>query len=181
MKRKSKKGFTLLELLVVISIMSVLAALLFPALLKARARARKAYCINNLKQIGTALEMYVQDYDDYLPVADSLPGINPPLPGITTLLLPYLQGNQKVFHCPSDRDRYYNLYGTSYEYNSYFLNGERYQRMGIPFPITVEGITINSRENLPLLWDGERWHEDAGKGAGRTVLLPEVRVISVSF
>ncbi len=56
-------GFTLIELLVVIAIIAVLAAILFPVFAQARAKARQASCISNLRQIGTALAMYRQDYD----------------------------------------------------------------------------------------------------------------------
>jgi len=61
------KGFTLIELLVVIAIIAILAAILFPVFAQARAKARAISCLSNLKQIGTAVNMYVQDFDETLP------------------------------------------------------------------------------------------------------------------
>ncbi len=64
--RAGGRGFTLIELLVVIAIIAILAAILFPVFAQARDAARKATCISNLKQVGNALTMYVQDYDESL-------------------------------------------------------------------------------------------------------------------
>jgi len=60
-------GFTLIELLVVIAIIAILAAILFPVFAHARAKARQARCMSNLKQIGLAVAMYAQDWDELLP------------------------------------------------------------------------------------------------------------------
>src|SRR5437016_13930229 len=66
-----RTGFTLIELLVVIAIIAILAAILFPVFAQARDKARQAACLSNLKQVGTALMMYGQDYDERMPVTCS--------------------------------------------------------------------------------------------------------------
>ncbi len=68
MRRHSIPGFTLIELLVVIAIIAILAAILFPVFARAREQARKTTCLSNCKQIGTAMMMYAQDYDEQYPL-----------------------------------------------------------------------------------------------------------------
>jgi prepilin-type N-terminal cleavage/methylation domain-containing protein/prepilin-type processing-associated H-X9-DG protein len=67
MRRVRKPAFTLIELLVVIAIIAILAAILFPVFAQAREKARMSACISNMRQIGTAVMMYANDYDETFP------------------------------------------------------------------------------------------------------------------
>jgi prepilin-type N-terminal cleavage/methylation domain-containing protein len=134
MNRKSA-GFTLTELLVVIAIIGILAALLLPALTRAKARAHNSACMNNLRQLGIATRLYSMDYGSRLPSAEILPTdpITPasPLPSIRDVLVPYIgkaSGTNSlgatVFKCPSDKANLFAIEGSSYEWNA-DLNGQR--------------------------------------------------------
>src|SRR6202044_3404279 len=68
-RREQKRAFTLIELLVVIAIIAILAAILFPVFAQAKAAAKGASCLSNTKQLTLANLMYVNDYDDNIPVA----------------------------------------------------------------------------------------------------------------
>src|SRR6187431_2992756 len=67
MKRNIQRGFTLIKLLVVIAIIAILAAILFPVFAQAREKARQTTCTSNMKNLGLAIMMYVQDYDETYP------------------------------------------------------------------------------------------------------------------
>jgi prepilin-type processing-associated H-X9-DG protein len=140
-------GFSVLELLVVIGIISMLAALLFPAFLTVRGKARQVVCASNLHQIGLSVSMYVQDNDGLYPRAvdavdraapqgwAAFPDFAADIPRMGMLhevLQPYIQSPQ-LFACPADtgfgvHDFYpvtmnafpssYEKYGTSYIYRT---------------------------------------------------------------
>ncbi len=93
-----KKGFTLIELLVVIAIIAILAAILFPVFAQAREKARQASCLSNMKQIGTAIVLYIDDYDETDPKARSTAGV--PNNCWEGEIYPYVK-NVNMYYCPS--------------------------------------------------------------------------------
>ena len=106
LRRASARGFTLIELLVVIAIIAILAAILFPVFAQARDSARQTTCLNNCKQLGIALQMYAQDYDEGLPSWPFSKLLSSPIFkewGYSTwvpALMPYVKNNG-VFACPN--------------------------------------------------------------------------------
>jgi len=97
-----RKAFTLIELLVVIAIIAILAAILFPVFAQAREAARKTSCLNNTKQIATAVHLYIQDYDETF--ALNLYLANGATGQVFTFYdahMPYSK-NAGILRCPSD-------------------------------------------------------------------------------
>ncbi len=106
------RGFTLIELLVVIAIIAILAAILFPVFAQAREKARQTSCISNMRQLGTATQMYQTDYDgNFSPIrvtccqcGDGTTCPNVPDGSVLTwrnVIQPYIK-NVNIFSCPSN-------------------------------------------------------------------------------
>lgn len=155
-QNRTSRGFTLIELLVVIAIIAILAAILFPVFAQARTKARQAADMSNLKQMGTAMLMYSQDYDESM-VPWHIPGT--PGDGCSTgliywpaLVQSYVK-NTQVFISPQ------------YEFE-YDLNDAG----GTPWVCRERNINIRDNRFMrvsymmnniePNVWDGTPWKDD---------------------
>ena len=108
---RENQAFTLIELLVVIAIIAILAAILFPVFASAREKARQAVCSSNVRQIGLAVSMYTQDYDETMPIFYAYNTQTPTgqrawagdagHKGVEVLLIPYSK-NKDLFKCSDD-------------------------------------------------------------------------------
>jgi prepilin-type N-terminal cleavage/methylation domain-containing protein/prepilin-type processing-associated H-X9-DG protein len=174
--RPRLRGFTLIELLVVIAIIAILAAVLFPVFARARARAQQTQCLSNVRQIGTALALYMDDCDGYYPwgvdpadsscpqIWSSFPewkALIPSMSPLNQIINPYIK-NTQVWHCPSDQGydeledsgitllahpTSYDSFGTSYMY-----------RTELSFRQATQA-TLRSAAEINVYFDGHgSWH-----------------------
>ena len=167
MKRGSRHGFTLVELLVTIAVIGILAGLLLPAVNRAKDASRRAGCTSNLKQVSLAIHLYADENQDNFPV---LPEPNPYPNGVGAYYKQLVKGylglrgpaapDEKVFVCPSDQRIFRDA---EHAFTSYTFNGYEVSEGSIP-RITgkkMSAIIAPSRAVLVADWPaffGGSWH-----------------------
>lgn len=151
--RRASYGFTLIELLVVIAIIAILAAILFPVFARAREKARQASCLSNCKQIGLAMHMYIDDYDEQFCVVTctattDYKWFDP--------INPYIK-NKQVLFCPSLRGQS----STGTPKADYLLNGCFAKGAALSlFEYPAEQIMVAERESSKPREGYQPWPND---------------------
>jgi prepilin-type N-terminal cleavage/methylation domain-containing protein len=167
-----KKAFTLIELLVVIAIIAILAAILLPALAQAKARGQRAYCMNNLRQIGVFFQYYTDENDEFFPAhrnSKAAHNNGDALLSLTdwwgTTLVGTESFRSNVFHCPNAPTKAkpkkedgltkpwswaFDCHNVGYGYNGWFLGQHPYDIN--PFGPINGGTTVSGGQTY--IWNG---------------------------
>lgn len=153
---RRQPGFTLVELLIVIAIIAILAAILFPVFNNARKKALQTSCTANLQQLGTAMRMYAQDYDDQFPYA--LYG-DPERSAWADVIYQGYVNNDQIYECPANNLRMDRLTGVGLRQSRFIREYEGYAGIGYSYG-------INAMEPNPSLTPPVTVGGPAGKRLG---------------
>jgi prepilin-type N-terminal cleavage/methylation domain-containing protein len=144
-----RRGFTLVEILIVLAVVATLAGIGVPVVRSALAKSREAACLGKLRSLGVALEGYLQDHNQIMPVlAIGRSSRSDETPVLETVLLPYIE-DPDAFRCPQDK-REFAKSGSSYFWN--------HLQSGLPVT-KLSFFGIDDRpDRIPLISDKEAWH-----------------------
>ncbi|MCC6355884.1 MAG: prepilin-type N-terminal cleavage/methylation domain-containing protein [Verrucomicrobiae bacterium] len=152
--RPQAAGFTLLEMLLVLACIAALAALATPVANHLSRRALSLRCINNLRQIGMAVNLYAQDHDLRMPALVNVMSKDPDAQTLDNVIFPMDDPAEShpVLRCPADHRRLFEESGTSYFWNQTVND----QPLASIFSVMGGG----NKAQIPLVSDKEGFHAD---------------------
>jgi len=193
-----RKGFTLLELLIVVSIMALLISITVPSVNYARQQAKRAKCSANLHSIGQAIQAYISENHGFYPPMALMPTEETQgRPRMCDVLKSQVSRQGEVFHCPADRilkpedysprptaETWYQWQGSSYEprLGSSFVENGRWilskenQHLLDPARIVTWEDLVGSASEIDLVHDYEPFHGPPGKAGARMALYADFHV-----
>src|SRR5262249_53713622 len=191
--RPSKQGFTLIELLVVIAIIAILAAMLLPALAKAKARAQRLQCMSQMKQLGLGIQLFVNDHQDKYPPAAYRTGdyqyqlswddyINKNIGGNAPesdleLGISSLNSVSKLLKCPADtipRSIEWGSLGVRRSYAMNFAGLISGRNAPLPPATYGVGVYIQNNDGSRPDWDPKGYKNSVVQDSAGTILLAEL-------
>jgi prepilin-type N-terminal cleavage/methylation domain-containing protein/prepilin-type processing-associated H-X9-DG protein len=191
---KTQRGFTLVEILIVIGVILVLAGLAFPIYTQVKARAKQTTCASNLKQLWAACMLYAQDNDGYLPIyrnclrdprepaytpAFAIFGISDPH-GLYSSLQPFVKTNS-IWFCPTDQYAGQDVmrWDAYHRYSSYDFLFHRGTELRDSGRVTLDGrkadpdrleLIMDSNSDWYFHWPGNKEHGCEHFGGGRNII-----------
>lgn len=192
---KPGKGFTLIELLVVIAIIAILAAILFPVFLKAKESSNRTKCLGNCRQIGVALQVYLDDSNGrypccYYAASEPAPGYEAYRYTFWMMMLRTYVKSRSIYRCPASADKWcityspdeYKKYfdGANYGINEYLVHEAAAAHQGKSFtkqsslPRPSKTLLISDCAVIMVMdWDGAiwriKWADKGGKAIRHTM------------
>ncbi|MES2439797.1 MAG: type II secretion system protein [Verrucomicrobiota bacterium] len=143
------RGFTLIEMLVVVAIIATLVGIGYPLFRSVTEKSKEASCLTNLRSLGVALQTYLQEHNDKMPeLVQGRASKADEAPVLEIVLLPYLE-SPDAFQCPADKKEFPKS-GSSYFWNS-TQSGRHFSQLAL--------FGIKDRpDKVPLIYDKEAWH-----------------------
>jgi len=147
-----KRGFTLVELVVVMAVVAILTALAFPVSSRVVQGSKASACVSNLANLGVALHLYLGEHNEIMPtLAAGRQSISQQVPVIDNTLNAYVP-DPRVFACPSDNQGLAAATGTSYFWNS-AINGQSVAQLHF-----LLSASAGQNSEIPILSDKEAFH-----------------------